>query len=110
MTQLSSFNQFGTKSEQISQFALKFHRVKTSFWLLLTPLTLTEIIHANLIYLDLIMPKPVYLMTVHEAHKEYNSIIDQIGAKYELLDSGKCEDIDTPLFKAESCELTHLMV
>ena len=31
---------------------------------------------------DLIMPKPVYLLTVHEAHKEYNSLIDQIQAKY----------------------------
>ena len=59
--------------------------------------------------LDLIVPKPVYLMTVQEAHKEYNSIIDQIRAKYELLDSGECRDIDTPLFKAESCELAHLM-
>ena len=55
------------------------------------------------------MPKLVYLMTVHEAHKEYNSIIDQIRAKYKLLDSGECGDIDTPLFKAESCELAHLM-
>ena len=25
---------------------------------------------------DLIMPKLVFLMTVHEAHKEYNSLID----------------------------------
>ena len=33
---------------------------------------------------DLIMPKLVFLMTVHEAHKEYNSLIDQIRAKYEL--------------------------
>ena len=55
------------------------------------------------------MPKPVYLMTVHEAHKEYNSIIDQIQAKYELLDSGESGIIDTPAFKAESCELAHLM-
>ena len=47
-------------------------------------------------------------MTVHEAHKEYNSIIDQIRTKYELLDSGKCGDIDTPLFKAELCELSDL--
>ena len=109
MTQLSSFNQFGTKSEQISQFTLKFHRVKTCFWLLSTPWALIEIIHTDLIYLDLIMPKPVYLMTVHEAHKEYNSIIDQIRAKYKLLDSGECGDIDTPLFKAELCELSHLM-
>ena len=28
------------------------------------------------------MPKPVFLMTVHEAYKEYNSLIDQIRAKY----------------------------
>ena len=35
------------------------------------------------------MPKPVSLMTVHEAHQEYNSLIDQIRAKYELLDSGE---------------------
>ena len=63
----------------------------------------------NLHFIDLIMPKPVYLMTVQEAHKEYNSIIDQIRAKYELLDSGECGDINSPLFKAESCELAHLM-
>ena len=36
------------------------------------------------------MPKPVSLMTVHKAHKEYNSLIDEIRAKYELLDSGEC--------------------
>ena len=35
------------------------------------------------------MPKPVFLMTVQEAHKEYNSLTDQIRAKYELLDSGE---------------------
>ena len=46
------------------------------------------------------MPKPVYLMTVQEAHKEYNSITDQIRAKYKLLDLGECGEIDTPLFKA----------
>ena len=44
------------------------------------------------------MPKPVYLMTVQEAHKEYNSMIDQIRAKYELLDSHECGDIETTLF------------
>ena len=35
------------------------------------------------------MPKPVYLMTVQEAHKEYNSLMDKIRAKYEQLDSGE---------------------
>ena len=34
-----------------------------------------------------VMPKPVYLLTVQEAHKEYNSLMDQIWAKYEQLDS-----------------------
>ena len=60
------------------------------FWLFSTSSTLIEITHTNLIYLDLIMPKPVCLMTVQEPHKEYNSIIDQIRAKFKLLGSGKC--------------------
>ena len=50
----------------------------------------------------LIMPKPVWLMTVQEACKECNSLIDQIQAKYGLLDSGEYRNIDTPAFKAES--------
>ena len=55
------------------------------------------------------MPKLVFLMTVHEAHKEYNSLIDQIWAKYELLDSGECGSVGTPAFNAECSELAHLM-
>ena len=58
---------------------------------------------------DLIMPKPVYLMTVHEAHQEYSSLIDQIRAKYELLDSGECGSVGTPAFNAECSELANLM-
>ena len=56
------------------------------------------------------MPKPVYLMTVHEAHQEYNSLIDQIWAKYKLLDSGECGSVGTPAFNAECSKLAHLMV
>ena len=63
----------------------------------------------NLYLSDLIMPKPVFLMTVHEVHKEYNSLIDQIQAKYELLDSGECGSVGTPAFDAECSELAHLM-
>ena len=48
------------------------------------------------------MPKPVFLMTVQEAHKEYKSLIDQIWAKYEQLDSGEFATVDTPAFKAEA--------
>ena len=55
------------------------------------------------------MPKPVYLLTVQEAHKEYNSMIDQIRAKYEQLDSGKCGAVGTPAFNAEACELANLL-
>ena len=29
------------------------------------------------------MPKPVYLLTVQEVHKEYSSLTDQVRAKYE---------------------------
>ena len=35
------------------------------------------------------MPKPVYLLTVQEVHKEYNSLMYQIWAKYEQLDLGE---------------------
>ena len=48
-------------------------------------------------------------MTLHEAHKEYNYLIDQIRAKYELLDSGECESVGTPAFNTEYSELVHLM-
>ena len=55
------------------------------------------------------MPKPVYLMTVQEAHKEYNSLKDKIRAKYEQLDSGEFGSPGTPAFDAEACELAHLL-
>ena len=56
-----------------------------------------------------IMPKPVFLMTVQEAHKEYNSLMDQIWAKYKQLDSGEHGTVDTPAFNAEACELANLL-
>ena len=55
------------------------------------------------------MPKPVFLMTVQEAHKEYNSLTDQIQAKYEQLDSGEYGLVDTPAFKAETCGSANLL-
>ena len=56
-----------------------------------------------------VMPKPVFLMTVQEAHKEYNSLMDQIRAKYEQLDSGEYGAVGTPAFNAEACELGNLL-
>ena len=55
------------------------------------------------------MPKPVYLMTVQEAHKECNSLMDQIRAKYEQLDSGEFGSPGNPAFDAEACELVNLL-
>ena len=48
-------------------------------------------------------------MTVQEAHKEYNSLTDQIQAKYEQLDSGEFGSPGTPAFDAEACELANLL-
>ena len=55
------------------------------------------------------MPRPVYLLTVQEAHKDYNSLTDQIKAKYEQLDPGKYGAVSTPAFSAEACELANLL-
>ena len=55
------------------------------------------------------MPKPVYLLTVQEAHKKYNSLTDQIWAKYEQLDSVDFGSPGTPAFDAEACELANLL-
>ena len=55
------------------------------------------------------MPKPVFLMTVQEAHKEYNSLMDKIRAKYEQIDSGEFGSPGTPAFDAEACELVNLL-
>ena len=55
------------------------------------------------------MPKPVYFLTVQEAHKEYNSLTHQIWAKYEQLDSGKFGAVGTPEFNTEAWELANLL-
>ena len=55
------------------------------------------------------MPKPVYLLTVQEAHKKYNSLTYQIRAKYKQLDSGKYGAVGTPAFNTEASELANLL-
>ena len=55
------------------------------------------------------MQKPVFLMTVQEAHKEYNSLTDQIQVKYEQIDSGKYGAVGILAFNAEACELANLL-
>ena len=54
------------------------------------------------------MPELVYLLTVQETHKEYNSLMDQIRDKYKQLHSGEYGAVGTPAFNAEACELTNL--
>ena len=55
------------------------------------------------------MPKPVYLVTVQEAHKEYSSLTDQIRVKYEQLDSNLGWLTGTLAFNAEVCKLVNLL-
>ena len=107
MAHLSSFNQFGSKNEQFSQFTHTFYRDQTCLASSTSP-TL-KLLTQNLYLSDLIMPKLVFLMTVQEAHKEYNSLFDQIQAKYELLHSGECGSVGTPAFNAECSKLAHLV-
>ena len=47
-------------------------------------------------------------LTVQEVHK-YNSLTDQIWAKYEQLDLGKFGAVETQAFKVEACELANLL-
>ena len=55
------------------------------------------------------MPKLVYLLTVQETHKEYNSLTDQIRAKYEQLDSVEYGAVSTRAFNAVASELANLL-
>ena len=109
MPELSSFNWFGRKNEQFSQFAHRFHWDKTCLYFELLSTLSTYKLHWNYSISWSVMPKQVFLMTVQEAHKEYNSLTDQIRSKYELLDSGECGSVGTPAFNAECSELAHLM-
>ena len=83
------------------QLALKFYCDKMCFFQHLQYYKL----HLN----RSVMPKPVYLLTVQEAHKEYSSLTDQIRAKYEQLDSGEFGSPGTPAFDVEACELANLL-
>ena len=60
------------------------------------------------------MTKPVYLLTVQEAHNcaggsQTYSLTDLIWAKYEQLDSGEFGTVGNPAFNAEACEFANLL-
>ena len=56
------------------------------------------------------MSKPVYLMTVQEAHKEYSSLTDHVKAKYEQLDSGELWVAGTLAFNAAAYQLANILL
>ena len=71
MTQLLTLGVSFPVSQSVDQLALKIHWVRT-YW---------QSQHTNYIEItQSVMPKPVYLMTVQEAHKQYGSLMDQIRA------------------------------
>ena len=74
MTQLTLW---GLLFQFHKQLALNFHTGHTCFFF-------QPFWHTNYIEItQFIMNKPVFLMTVQEAHKKYSSLMDQIRAKYE---------------------------
>ena len=79
MTQLLTLGASFPVSRSVDQFALKFHGVKMCF----DCIDCVDIEITFKLSCISIMPKPVYLMTVQEAHKEYNSLMDKIRAKYK---------------------------
>ena len=48
------------------------------------------------------MSTPVNQWTIEQAHKEFNSLVDQIAAKYEQLDSSKFRAVGTTAAKLAS--------
>ena len=103
MPDLSSFNWFGHYPLSL---LLDFREIRRILASSTSPTLKLLKIYIYLIWSCLNL---VFLMTVHEAHKEYISLIDQIQAKYELLDSGECGSVGTPAFNAECSKLAHLM-
>ena len=49
-------------------------------------------------------------LTVEEAYKELNSLVDRIAAKYEQLDSSEFGAVSTLAFDAKSAKLVSLFV
>ena len=109
MTELSSFNQFGTKSEPFSQFAHRFHRDQTVFGFFRPLRTLIQITHTNL-----------HLFWSDHAK---TSLVDDCAwgtQGVQLLDRSdpglvrairfrRMWKVGTPAFDAECSKLSHLM-
>ena len=55
--------------------------------------------------LIVIMSIPLSQLKVEQAHKEFNSLVDIVIAKYEQLDSAEFRVVGTLAFNAKSAEL-----
>ena len=97
MTQLLTLGASFPVSRSAGQLALKFHWVKTY----------QQCQHTN--YIEITISHAKTSSLVQEAHKEYNSLTDQIRAKYEQLESGEYGAVGTSAFNAEACELANLL-
>ena len=51
---------------------------------------------------------PVHHFTVGQAHKEFNSLMDKISAKFEQLDSGELVAVNTQMLNVKSAKLAIL--
>ena len=51
------------------------------------------------------MSTPLNQFTVEQVHKEYNSLVDKIVAKYQQLDSSEFGAVGTPGFNTKSTKL-----
>ena len=100
--ELSSFNWFGSKNEQFSQFAHIFHRDQTC----LASLTSPTLKLSYLLYLSCPNQSTWWLC---RRHTRSTTLVDKIRAKCEQLDSGEFGSPGTPAFDAEACELAHLL-
>ena len=56
-----------------------------------------------------IMSTLVNQLTIEQAHKEYNSLVDKIAAKYQQLNSGEFRVVGNLGFNAKSAKLASLI-
>ena len=75
---------FGGKMSNSLSSLIYFTEIRP-VWHLRHLLTLKITIKSCYLYLIWSCPQPVYLMTVHEAHQEYNSLIDQIRGQVQAI-------------------------
>ena len=60
------------------------------------------------LFFIVIMSMPLSQLTIEQAHKKFNSLVDKFVAKYEQLDSWKFGAVGIPAFNDKSIELAVL--